>query len=191
MLNVENSSLRGFDWGCIWSCWQRTLLLFLLFYAQHQDCPILQKLHTVEQRCSIIRLTVLIAGLYQLLFWHDKTLFHVRFLSPYLLLLCFFQQQRLACRHFKLNNIRARNCKSLPQSALLSLEALLTDTRYFTHLTLNTHVLTADGWVGIFMCSKAVQSARLVRSVIRIYCKALFVCWQRMSRPVFAYIHLS
>lgn len=42
-MNVENSSLRGFDWGCIWSCWQRTLLLFSVGL-----CPALGQSHSAE-----------------------------------------------------------------------------------------------------------------------------------------------
>lgn len=42
-MNVENSSPRGFDWGCIWNPWQRTLLLFFVGL-----CPAPGQTHLAE-----------------------------------------------------------------------------------------------------------------------------------------------
>lgn len=87
-------------------------------------------------------------------------------LFPYLLLLCFFINRDLLADVCSLTLFEPETpCKSLTKSSPLSLQVLLTDMRCFTCLTLNTHVLTADGWVGIFMYSKSAWSRRLARSV--------------------------
>lgn len=156
-------------------------------------------LHDAKQRCSacrwlIIRLTVLNPGLCQLCF--DTAQLKICSISsshslslPAVAL--FSSSKDLLADGWSLTLCEPENlCKSLTKSSLLSLQALLTGRRCFTCVTLNTHVLTADGWVGIFMYSKSVWSHRLVRSVNQKIRQGPF-CALKVSRPVSAYIHLS
>lgn len=117
--------------------------------------PFCRRLHDAKRRCStcrwlIIRLTVLIAGLCQLLFWHDTTqdLFHVQF--PLSLLTCccsFFQQQRLACRRLKLNIIWARNSVQITHKVLPSQLAGIADRYEMFHLSNPQHTCSHNRWV--------------------------------------------
>ena len=174
-MNVENSSLRGFDWGCVWHRWQRTLLLFSV-----RLCPALGQFHFAEG-CTMRSWDAPFAG-DSLSGWQCLLLDYVSscfdmtqlkicsMCSSHSLSLpavaLFFSSKDLFADVWSLTLFEPETlCKSLTKSSPLSLQALLTDTRCFTCLTLNTHVLTADGWVGIFMYSKSAWSHRLARSV--------------------------
>lgn len=162
--------------------------------------PFCRRLHNVEQRCStyrwlIIRLAVLIAGLYQLLFWHYETqdAFNEQFaLSPYLPLPFFFQQQRFACRHFKLNIIQARNCANHSLSPPCSVCRHCWQIWDVSPIYPSTHKFSQQMGEWGFSCPQRQHGVADRSGLwIRKYCKAFFVCWQRVSRPVFTYIHLS
>lgn len=150
-------------------------VVFLFIYAQHRGSPILQKAAQCEAEMLCLQVThYRVDSAYRwimsalVLTWHNSRSVPraVPTLSPYLLLVCFFSSKDLLADVWSLALFEPETlCKSLTKSSPLSLRALLTDTRCFTCLTLNTHVLTADGWVGIFMYSKAAQSRRLARSV--------------------------
>lgn len=174
-MNVENSSLGGFDLGCVWNHWQKIPLLFFVLLCSAQGQP------HFAQGCMMRSRDAPLAG-DPLSGWQCLLLDYVRS--------CFDMTQPKFCSMYSLvslslpaivlfvidRDLLADVCsltlfepetprKSLTISSPLSLQALLTDMRCFTCLTLNTHVLTADGWAGIFMYSKSAWSRRLGRSV--------------------------
>lgn len=65
-----------------------------------------------------------------------------------------------ACRWLQLNTEPEARCKSLTKTSHLHLQALLTDTRCFTCLNLNTHAFIADGCVRAFMYSESARTHR-------------------------------
>lgn len=201
MMNVENSSLRGFDWGCIWSCWQRTLLLFFVGL-----CPASGQSHSAEGRTMLSRDAPLagdsLSGWQCLLLDYISSCFDMTKLRissmcslhsvslPVSALL--FQQQRLARRRFKLNIIQARNCANHSRSPPCSVCRHCWQIGDVSPVWPSTHMFSQQMGEWGFSCTQRQHGVADWSGLgIRKYCQALSACWQRMSRPVFAYIHLS
>lgn len=201
MMNVENSSLRGFDWSCIWSCWQSTLLLFFVVL-----CPASGQCHSAGG-CTMWSRDAPLTG-DSLSGWQYLLLDYISFcfdimklrmpsmssLPCLLTCLClfFFQQQRFACRHFKLNIIQARNCANHSLSPPCSVCRHCWQIWDVSPIYPSTHKFSQQMGEWGFSCPQRQHGVADRSGLwIRKYCKAFFVCWQRVSRPVFTYIHLS
>lgn len=92
---------------CLKSLAKESLVVFCSSVPSLGAVPFCRRLHNAKRRCSacrwlIIRTTVLIAGLCQLLFWHDTTqdLFHVQFPLSLFTCLCFFSAANTCLQTF-------------------------------------------------------------------------------------------
>lgn len=198
-MNVENSSPRGFDWGCIWNPWQRTLLLFFV-----RLCPALGQTHLAEGGLMWSADASLAGN--SLLGWQCLLLDYVSscFDMAQLRIMCsshslflpavalFFSSKDFLADLQSLT-LSEPETLQITHKVLPSQSASIADRYELFHLSNPQHTCSHSGWVsGDFRVLKSQCGvARHPGLWIRKCREALFACWQRVSRPVFAYIHSS